>query len=94
MRGEQPLVEGHMATLHHRSGANGELVATVIAEPVTGLSFAAHEGDALAATMRTFNPLGPTGQSNMLLGLGFVVEDRIGDVHGFLLKPLVPPICC
>ena len=90
VRCEQPFVERHMATLHDGAGADGELVAAVAAEPVTGLGLAAHLHGVRAATMGAERlAVRPAGAEDMLFGLGFIMEDRIGDadVHGGFLLP-------
>jgi hypothetical protein len=69
-----------VTALHHRSGSASELVATVIAKPITGLRLATHEGDIAAATMRTIDTIGPARFQDVLAGLVFVMEDGVGDV--------------
>jgi hypothetical protein len=81
--GEQPLVQRNVRTLHDSASADGELVAAVIAEEHTGLGLARHAADANRTTVRADRlAIGPARSFDMGQCLGFVVEDRIGDIHG------------
>ena len=87
MRGEQPLVQRDVRTLHHRAGSDGELVAAIVAEEHASLGLAAHAADVGRATMRAVRLfIRPARQEDVALGGFLVVEDRIGDVdvHGGL----------
>src|SRR5690349_3059150 len=73
VRCEEPFVERHMATLHDRSSADGELVAAIAAEPITGLGLTAHDHAIGAAAMRTDRlSIGPARAEDVLFGFGFV----------------------
>lgn len=74
-----------MAALHDRSGADGELVAAVVAKEHTGLSLAAHAAGTSRTAVRADRlTVRPARQKNVALGGFLIVEDRIGDVdvHG------------
>lgn len=82
MEGEQPFVQRNVRSLHDRAGANGELVAAIIAEEIDGLRLALEPSDAERAAMRAGRFTAPTRRFAMCLSGFFVVEDRVGDVDG------------
>src|SRR3569833_495905 len=72
---EQPLMNRDMRTLHNRASAAGELVAAVVAEPITGLGSAFHLTDGERATVRAMSASdGPAGFLKMGDCGGFVRE--------------------
>lgn len=80
VNGQQPLVQGNVAALHDRAGADGELVAAVIAEEHPGLRLACHPRNMERTTVRAARLAVPARSLDVSLSLGSVVKDRVGDV--------------
>ena len=80
MRGKKPFVERNVAALHDGAGANGELVAALVAKEHAFLRLAAHLADGERTTMRTHRLAIPALRFDVSGGLGFIVKDRVGDV--------------
>ena len=81
VRSKQPLVKRNVRALHDGASANGELVTAIVAKEHTGLRLAAHLTDGKRTTVRASGFTAPTLRFNVRSGLGFVVEDGVGDVH-------------
>ena len=73
-------MQRNMAALHDGAGADSELAAAVIAEEHTGLRFTAHLADGERTTVRAGRFAAPTLGFDVRGCLGFVMEDRVGDV--------------
>ena len=98
VRREKPFMEGHMATLHHRSGSNGELVAAVAAKPVICISRRRtrhHKAQrrALPASSATPRSARHTDLATRNRLAGFISEVSNGPLlhasaaHGSLIRP-------
>ena len=74
-------MQRNVAALHDGAGANRELVAAIVAKEHTGLRLAAHAGDVDGATVRAHRLAIPARGFDVGLRLGFVVEDRVGDIN-------------
>lgn len=85
MGSQKPLVQGNVRALHDAAGADGELVAAIVAEEHASLRIAFHLADAIRATVRAGRTVRPTRGFQMRQRLRFVVKDGVGDidVHGF-----------
>jgi hypothetical protein len=72
-----------MTSLENRSGANREFLAAIVAQEHSGLGIARHAMDVHRTAERAMNAARPAIGFDVGRGLGFVVEDRIGqvDVH-------------
>ena len=66
VHGEQPLVKRNVAALHHGAGANGELVAAIVAEEHPGLGLAAHALHTLRGAVRASDAMRPTALLDVL----------------------------
>lgn len=84
MRSRKPLVKGNMRTLVHGADRGRELLFAGIAVVQAGAIFALNRAGFLGlATMGAVTTFGPAKSLEMGSGLGFVVEDRIGEIaHG------------
>ncbi len=45
MHGQKPFMKGNMGAFHYGAGADGELVAAIVALEHSALRFALHAGD-------------------------------------------------
>lgn len=87
MKAERPLGQRKMARLHYRASRYGESAAAGIAVKQAGavrLTMEAVNSFRFAA-VRAERAVRPMGRLEVLSGLGFVEEDRVGQVHDGLV---------